>query len=105
MSSPSQITISPARPDDIDEILELVCTALGQGSVPRTAEFWRWKHHSSPFGTFPAWVALAAGRIVGLRTFLALALAALGPADRLGTRGRHRDTSGLAAPRHILEAH
>ena len=55
---------------DLEEVLALQLAALGAGSTPRTPEFWRWKHESSPFGVSPAWVALAGDRIVGLRTFL-----------------------------------
>lgn len=70
MSSPQDFTIRPATAEDLDQILELLRSALGPGTVPRTAAFWRWKHRSNPFGSSPAWVALDGERIVGLRTFL-----------------------------------
>jgi len=62
--------VRPARPGDLSEIVELLRTCLGQGGVPRTIEFWRWKHERNPFGESPVLVAEAGGRIVGLRAFL-----------------------------------
>jgi GNAT superfamily N-acetyltransferase len=38
--------------------------------VPRTREFWNWKHVANPFGPSYALAAEADGRLVGLRLFL-----------------------------------
>ncbi len=51
-------------------MLELVRRALGTASVPRSTEFWRWKHLENPFGPSPGLVAESGGEIVGLRVFL-----------------------------------
>lgn len=55
---------------DRPKMLELVRIALGEGSIPRTEAFWRWKHEQSPFGRSPIMVMEAEGRIVSLRVFL-----------------------------------
>lgn len=55
---------------DVPQMIELARVALGPGSVPRTEAFWRWKHQKNPFGSSPAMVAEADGRIVSLRVFL-----------------------------------
>lgn len=70
MSGAPEITVRETEPGDRDQILELLQSALGPGSTPRTPEFWEWKHRANPFGASPGWVALAGERIVGLRTFL-----------------------------------
>ena len=59
-----------AEDRDLAQMLELVRVALGEGSIPRTEAFWRWKHERNPFGRSPAMVVEAEGRIVSLRTFL-----------------------------------
>jgi GNAT superfamily N-acetyltransferase len=58
--------------DDLPAVLELLQAALGWVPDDAYARFFAWKHHESPFGRSPAWVAVdpAAGdRIVGFRTF------------------------------------
>ena len=66
----SEIAFRGMTEADLDEVLALQVASLGAGSTPRTPEFWRWKHESSPFGRSPVWVAEADGRIIGLRAFL-----------------------------------
>jgi GNAT superfamily N-acetyltransferase len=56
--------------EDEPAVLDLMRESLGEGSVPRTAEFWQWKHERNPFGTSPVLVAEADGRLVGLRAFM-----------------------------------
>lgn len=64
------LTVREAGEEDLPAILALVRKALGAGSVPREAAFWRWKHEESTFGRSPALVAYSGERIVGLRVFL-----------------------------------
>lgn len=66
----AELTVRPARPEDRPALLDLLALCLGEGSVPRTAELWSWKHLESPFGPSPILVAEAEGRPVGLRAFL-----------------------------------
>lgn len=55
---------------DHESVLELVRVSLGQGTIPRTLDYWRWKHESNPFGRSPILVAEAEGQIVALRVFM-----------------------------------
>ena len=76
MSAPSDarirgdIAVRPATSADTGRILELVRTSLGEGSVPRDAAFWIWKHRANPFGESPVLLAEADGELIGLRAFL-----------------------------------
>lgn len=70
MPSTTTYAIREIEPVATDELLELVRLGLGAGSVPRTREFWNWKHVDNPFGPSYALVAEADGRLVGLRMFL-----------------------------------
>lgn len=54
---------------DVESVVELLKASLGEGAIPRTVEFWNWKHRNSPFGPSPFWVAEAGSRIVGVRVF------------------------------------
>lgn len=58
------------RADQLDEILALMRNSLGTGAIPRTREFWQWKHVDNPFGASYTLVAEADGKIVGLRAFM-----------------------------------
>lgn len=42
--------IRPFRADDVDAALVLIREALGEGRVPRSEAFFRWKHLDNPFG-------------------------------------------------------
>lgn len=70
MPVPVELEIRPARDGDVAEMVGLLRLCLGEGGVPRSEAFWRWKHRESPFGRSPVLVATAGGRIVGLRAFL-----------------------------------
>lgn len=65
-----EITIRPAAESDIDDIIELLKSSLGEGSIPRVEEYWRWKHQYNTFGTSPTLLAEHDGKVVGLRTFM-----------------------------------
>jgi GNAT superfamily N-acetyltransferase len=67
---PADWEIRHGRDDDVEEVVELLRTCLGEGGAPRSAGFWRWKHQRNPFGPSPVLVATAGGRIVGVRAFL-----------------------------------
>jgi GNAT superfamily N-acetyltransferase len=70
LGSEQEVVIRRVTRADVPQMLELVRLTLGEGSVPRTEAFWRWKHEQNPFGLSPAMVAEAQGRIVSLRIFL-----------------------------------
>lgn len=62
--------IRDARDSEVEAIVELLRLGLGEGAVPRTEAFWRWKHQANPFGESPVLVAEAGGRLIGVRAFL-----------------------------------
>ena len=66
----TSLVLRPAAPADTTSILELVKVSLGEGKIPRHADYWVWKHHRNPFGTSPCLLAEAEGRLVGLRVFM-----------------------------------
>jgi hypothetical protein len=69
MTAPDIVTREGTAPD-LPAVIELLKSSLGEGAIPRTLEFWRWKHEENPFGKSPYWVATAGGRLVGLRVFM-----------------------------------
>jgi GNAT superfamily N-acetyltransferase len=64
------LRIRRATAADEGGVLDLLRASLGEGTVPRTAAYWRWKHVDNPFGASPVLVAEDDGRIVGLRAFM-----------------------------------
>lgn len=71
MPSPADdITIRVADEADIPRVIELMRVALGEGKIPRTREFFEWKHRQNPFGHSPMWVAEVGTRLVGVRLFM-----------------------------------
>lgn len=68
----STLDVRQATDADLPAVLELLQASLGWVPDDAYARFFAWKHHESPFGRSPAWVAVdpkAEGRIVGFRTF------------------------------------
>lgn len=65
-----EVLIRAADEEDTCRILELVRGTLGEGSIPRSLDYWLWKHSKNPFGPSPILVAEAEGRLVGLRVFM-----------------------------------
>jgi GNAT superfamily N-acetyltransferase len=71
-STTTALGVRAAAADDLPAVLELLQASLGWVPDDVYARYFAWKHHDSPFGRSPAWVAVdpAAGdRIVGFRTF------------------------------------
>lgn len=66
----SDLGIRALGPGDTEAVLELLRFGLGEGTVPRTPEFWHWKHDRNPFGRSFGLLAESRGRPVGLRMFL-----------------------------------
>ncbi len=56
--------------EDMDAILQLLQVSLETPGMPRTKEFWNWKHIQNPFGASPGLVAESEGKLIGLRVFL-----------------------------------
>lgn len=66
----SEPRVRALRPGDTEAVLALLRIGLGAGTVPRTPEFWRWKHDRNPFGRSYGLVAESGDRLVGVRVFL-----------------------------------
>lgn len=70
MNQSADWQLREARESDEPALVDLLRLGLGDGTVPRTSAFWRWKHRANPFGSSPVLVAEAAGGLVGVRAFL-----------------------------------
>jgi GNAT superfamily N-acetyltransferase len=66
----SQPTIRTLDGLDTAQVVDLLRLCLGEGSVPRTAAFWDWKHRDAFFGPSPGLAAMSDGALVALRVFL-----------------------------------
>lgn len=66
----STLTIRRGTPADEEAIVELQKASLGEGVIPRSLAFWRWKHVQNPFGPSPVLLAFDGDRLVGLRAFM-----------------------------------
>lgn len=55
---------------DIPSIIDLLKLSLGEGSTPKSAEYWQWKHVHNPFGSSPALVEEENGQLTGIRAFM-----------------------------------
>jgi len=62
--------IRPATDQDIPVIVDLLKKSLGEELMPKSEEYWRWKHVSNPFGKSPALLAFEDGKLVGVRAFM-----------------------------------
>ena len=95
MSAP--LTTRLATDADIPAILELVSRSLGEGNIPRSIDYWRWKHVDNPFGRSPCLLSEADGRIAGLRAFMRWSWSSAGrpvPAVRAVDTATHPDWRG-----------
>jgi GNAT superfamily N-acetyltransferase len=64
------LLIRLATVHDTQSVLSLVRQSLGEGTIPRSVEYWEWKHVVNPFGQSPCLLAVVDGEIVGLRAFM-----------------------------------
>lgn len=62
--------VRTAEPGDISDIVKLLKLSLGEGLMPKSEGYWRWKHIDNPFGASPVLVATEAGMLVGVRAFM-----------------------------------
>lgn len=62
--------IRPAAEADIPEIVALLKLSLGESLMPKSEQFWRWKHVGNPFGQSPVLLAVDSDRLVGVRAFM-----------------------------------
>lgn len=64
------MVIRKGTKEDIPQIIQLLKESLGESLLPKTEEFWKWKHLDNPFGTSPVLVAEKENQIIGVRAFL-----------------------------------
>lgn len=66
----SEFSVRAARDSDVDAIVALLRTSIGDG-VLTSEPYWRWKHLASPFGPSRALLAVDAADVpVGVRVFM-----------------------------------
>src|SRR5688572_1153461 len=63
-----EIRIATAR--DIDAIVQLLKESLGESLLPKSTEYWQWKHVNNPFGASPVLLAVEGDKIIGVRAFM-----------------------------------
>ena len=66
----ADVVVRRARADDVPAIVDLLRAGLGEGTLARSPEVWRWKHEQNPFGASPVLVAEADQRLIALRAFM-----------------------------------
>jgi GNAT superfamily N-acetyltransferase len=113
-SQATALDVREATGADLPAVLELLQASLGWVPDDDYARFYGWKHHESPFGRSPAWVAVdpaAGGRVVGFRTFMRWQFTRAGQAVaavRAVDTATHPDYQGRGIfsllTRHALEA-
>lgn len=62
--------ITTAHPEDLPEIIEVLKRSLGEGLLPKSVEYFMWKHHQNPFGQSEVILAREEGKIIGVRAFM-----------------------------------
>jgi GNAT superfamily N-acetyltransferase len=70
MSRGPEIRVREGTARDREAVLALMRRSLGEGNIPRTPEFFEWKHERNPFGASPLLLAEHDGRLVGMRIFM-----------------------------------
>jgi len=55
---------------DLTEIVNLLKQSLGESLIPKSENFWRWKHVENPFGQSPVLVAEENNKLIGVRAFM-----------------------------------
>lgn len=66
----SDINIRYAVEEDTAEIVRLLKTGLGEARIPKSIEYWNWKHSLNPFGGSLILLAEAEGKVIGVRSFM-----------------------------------
>jgi len=66
----NDLLIREANFDDSNEIVSLLKSTLGDSLLPKTVDYWKWKHYDNPFGISKIIVASFDSEIIGVRAFL-----------------------------------
>lgn len=62
--------ITKATELDIPDIVDLLKVSLGETLMPKSEQYWRWKHQENFFGKSNVLVAKESDRIIGVRAFM-----------------------------------
>lgn len=62
--------IREASEADIPAIVALLKLSLGEGLMPKSEQYWRWKHIENPFGRSPALLCWEGNTLIGVRAFM-----------------------------------
>jgi N-acetylglutamate synthase-like GNAT family acetyltransferase len=62
--------IRTATEHDVPLIVELLKKSLGEELMPKSEEYWQWKHIDNPFGKSPVILAFENNTLVGVRAFM-----------------------------------
>jgi GNAT superfamily N-acetyltransferase len=66
----ADIVIREGNEADLPEIIRLMKSSLGEELMPKSEDFFKWKHLHNPFGSSEILLAIHNDKIVGLRTFM-----------------------------------
>lgn len=62
--------IIKADESDLPEMISLLKSSLGEGLIPKSIEYFKWKHEKNPFGKSKILLAKEGEKIIGLRAFM-----------------------------------
>ena len=62
--------VTEAKKEDLPEMIALLKQSLGESLIPKSEEYFVWKHEKNPFGKSKILLAKEDGKIVGLRAFM-----------------------------------
>ncbi|MEM7550849.1 MAG: GNAT family N-acetyltransferase [Bacteroidota bacterium] len=64
------MTIRHAKKEDIPQIIKLLKISLGESLMPKSIDYWQWKHIFNPFGESPVLLAFDNDVVIGVRAFM-----------------------------------
>jgi N-acetylglutamate synthase-like GNAT family acetyltransferase len=62
--------IREAKSEDVPHIVSLLKKSLGESLMPKSEQYWIWKHIRNPFGVSPVLVAEENNTLIGVRAFM-----------------------------------
>lgn len=62
--------VSNATEADFTAIVNLLKLSLGEGLLPKSERYWRWKHLENPFGESPVLLCWEGDVLIGVRAFM-----------------------------------
>lgn len=64
------MTVTQAAKSDLPQMITLLKQSLGESLIPKSEEYFVWKHHENPFGASKVLLAKDDDKIIGLRAFM-----------------------------------